>query len=180
MRRLRSLTVVLLFAALVSPLAAQPSSLEYDVKAAFVLNFVRYVEWPATERTPPLRVCVLQSNPFGNRLEAVVSGEQWQGGAIEVRLVPDARRGGECHLLYVPAAAAARFAAAAPTLASRPVLTVGEHDRFLEEGGMIRLFVEENKVRFSINQKAADAAGLQVSSRLLRLARNVIGLTQSP
>jgi hypothetical protein len=178
MRRLQPVPIVLLLAALAPRAAANQASLEYDVKAAFVLNFVRYVEWPAAERTPPLRLCVLQANPFGSRLEEAVSGEQWQGGAIEVRVVPDARRGGECHLLYVPAAAAARFAAAAPSLSTRPVLTVGEHDRFLEQGGMIRLFLEENRVRFSINQKAADAAGLHVSSRLLRLARSVIGTTQ--
>ena len=170
--------VVLLLAVLAAPVASRQPSLEYDVKAAFVLNFVRYVEWPASERTPPLRICVLQANPFGNRLEAVMNGEQWQGGAIDVRVVPDLRRGSDCHLVYVPAAATARFVGASAALGSRPVLTVGEHERFLDQGGMIRLFVEENRVRFSVNQRAADAAGLLVSSRLLRLARNVIGMTQ--
>jgi hypothetical protein len=62
-------------------------------------------------------------------------------------------------------------------VAGLPVLTVGEHEEFLTDGGMIRLFVEDNKVRFSINQKAADAAGILISSRLLRLARAVIGTT---
>jgi hypothetical protein len=175
MRRVGSTIVTL--AALVGlapPAAAQPS-LEYDVKAAFVLNFARYVEWPESHRRPPLQICVLQTNPFGNRLEAVVSGEQWQGGAIDVRTVADARRAAECHLVYVPQSATGRFAAAATTLANRPILTVGEHERFLEQGGMIRLFIEDNKVRFAINQKAADSARLLISSRLLRLARSVIG-----
>ena len=156
-------------------LVAQQPSLEYDVKAAFVLNFARYVEWPTPRRTPPLQVCVLQSNPFGQRLEAVVAGEQWQGGTIDVRLVADMRSAAKCHLLYVPLAAGDRFSAGLSAVSGLPILTVGEHDGFLEQGGMIRLFLEENRVRFSINQRAADAAGLQVSSRLLRLARAVVG-----
>jgi hypothetical protein len=175
MRRVSSPFATLAALVSLTQLSAAQPSLEYDVKAAFVLNFARYVEWPQSQRRPPLQICVLQTNPFGNRLEVVVSGEQWQGGAIEVRSVPDVRRGADCHLLYVPQAAAAGFAAAARTIAARPVLTVGEHERFLEQGGMIRLFLEDNRVRFAINQKAADSAGLLISSRLLRLARSVIG-----
>lgn len=157
------------------PVAARQPSLEYDVKAAFVLNFVRFVEWPQARRAPPLRICVLQSNPFGDRLEAIVSDEQWQGGEMEVRVISEARRGADCHLLYVPEAAAERFERDVSALSGLPILTVGEHPRFLEQGGMIRLFLEENRVRFSINQKSADSVGLLISSRLLRLARTVIG-----
>jgi hypothetical protein len=174
MVRTRLLTLTLLLGVVLSA-TAQPPSLEYDVKAAFILNFVRYVEWPPSDRQPPLRICVLAENPFGDRLAAVVAGEQWQGGAIEVRVVPDARRGAECHLLYVPAGATSQFTAGAPLVASRAVLTVGEHDRFLDQGGVMRLFLEENRVRFSVNQQSAERAGLQISSRLLRLARTVIG-----
>ena len=176
MRRARGFTVFT--AAAVASLAtlsdARQPSAEYDVKAAFVLNFVRYVEWPQARRVPPLDACVLATNPFGDRLDAVVSGEQWQGGAIEVRLVQDMRRATDCHVLYVPDTAADRFASGVSAIAGLPVLTVGEHERFLEQGGMIRLFVEQNRVRFSINQRTADSAGLVISSRLLRLARSVI------
>lgn len=168
-------TVVFLLSVLSSVAAARQRPLEYDVKAAFVLNFVRYVEWPATHRTPPLRLCTLETNPFGARLQALVGDEQWEGAAIAVRVVIDMRRGGECHLLYVPEAVTERFSSGISALSGLPVLTVGEHERFLEQGGMIRLFVEDNKIRFSINQKAAEAVGLLISSRLLRLARTVIG-----
>lgn len=169
--RLLSVAVLL---ALAVPAAGQQPTLEYDVKAAFILNFVRYVEWPPLERQPPLEICVLEPNPFGDRLTAVVAGEEWHGGAVHVRLLPDMRRATGCHLLYVPAAATARFTAGAGLVAARPILTVGEHERFLDQGGMLRLFVEENRVRFSVNQGSADRAGLQISSRLLRLARSVI------
>ncbi len=175
MRRSRPFAIVGLLAALSSALAAQQPSLEYDVKAAFVLNFVRYVEWPPERRTPPLRICVLQPDPFGKRLEAVVSGEQWQGAPITVRSVPDVRSGVECHLLYIPAAAGAQFSKSVSAVSGLPILTVGEHEQFLEQGGMVRLFVEEKRVRFSVNQRGAESVGLLVSSRLLRLARSVIG-----
>jgi hypothetical protein len=159
----------------VLPATAQQPSLEYDVRAAFILNFVRYVEWPPPDRQPPLRICVLGENPFGNRLTEIVAGEQWEGGSIEVQGVPDLRQGIDCHLVYVPASATSRFTAGASLLAGRAVLTVGEHEDFLEQGGIMRLFLEDNRVRFSVNQESADRAGLQISSRLLRLARAVIG-----
>ena len=176
MAALRSCSVLVMLALFAPSLLARQPAPEYDVKAAFVLNFARYVEWPPVRRTPPLRMCVLQTNPFGDRLESVVGGEHWQGGEIEVRLVPDMRRAAaECHLLYVPESASERFTSGMSAIAGVPMLTVGEHPKFLEQGGMIRLFLEESRVRFSINQRAADAAGLQVSSRLLRLARDVVG-----
>jgi hypothetical protein len=153
---------------------AQQPTLEYDVKAAFVLNFVRYVDWPSPQTVPPLRLCVMQPSPFAGRLDAVVIGEQWGGAPIEVRTIPAVRRAPECHLIYVPAAAADRFTIEAGALAVSPVLTVGEDDRFLQRGGMIRLFVEDNRVRFAVNQRAAEAVRLSISSRLLRLARQVI------
>jgi hypothetical protein len=175
MTRFRWMAVVS-FVALASLLVgAQQVSIEYDVKAAFVLNFVRFVEWPPSHQQPPLRVCVMQPSPFGERLAAAVAGEQWQGDAIQVRVVPDVRAASDCHLLYVPAAAAARFTATRPLLMGQPLLTVGEHERFLSEGGVIHLFMEDNRVRFSINRQSAEMVGLRISSRLLRLARCVIG-----
>ena len=159
---------------------AQPASIEYDVKAAFVLNFTRYVEWPPTRRTAPFHLCVLRDNPFSGRLRAVVAGESWEEGPLDVVTVPDMRQAADCHLLYVPASADGVFAAGRALLNARPVLTVGEHERFLDHEGMIRLFLEQNKVRFSINQRSAAAAGLQISSRLLRLARTVVGTTGTP
>ena len=175
MLRLRLIAAVSLVLTTSGTLYALQPSIEYDVKAAFVLNFARYVEWPAEQRTAPFRICLLREDPFGGRLENVVAGERWHGGPIDVRVIPELREPSDCHLLYVPASAVARFAGTAAAMSAWPVLVVGENDRFLEQGGMIRLFVEENRVRFAINQRAAEAAGLQVSSRLLRLAKNVLG-----
>jgi uncharacterized protein DUF4154 len=155
-------------------LSAQAEGLEYDVKAVFLLNFSRYVTWPQERLTPPFRICVLEPDPFGRRLAAVIEGERWQDGTIEVREVPEVVSARNCHLLYVPAAAASAFAEDAKELAREPVLTVGETEAFLTHGGMIRLFLESKKVRFSVNRAAAESVHLQISSRLLRLAREVV------
>ena len=155
---------------------AQPGDLEYEVKAAFLLNFSRYVTWPAEKLTPPFRICVYGSNPFGRHLSDAVSGEHWRNGPMEVHEIQTLMEGRACHVLYVPAAAGDVLADHWPN-ATLPVLTVGENERFLTQGGMIRLFLDNNKVRFSINQTAAETAQLQVSSRLLRLAREVIAPT---
>ena len=155
-------------------IAAQEPALEYDVKAAFILNFVRYVTWPETRRAPPFRVCVLGANPFGDRLAAALAGEVWQGAAMDLHRMQGTRDAQTCHLLYVPAASTNRFIAARAQFSAGGTLVVGETRELLTKGGMIQLFVEANKVRFSVNQAAADAAGLQISSRLLRLAREVL------
>jgi len=157
-----------------APLDAQGGDLEYDVKAAFLLNFTRYVEWPASRSHAPFRMCLLASNPFGKRLDTAVAGETWQEEAITVKVVRDIGDTTDCDLLYVPADATDRFAAGRPRIASRPILTVGETRRFFTSEGMIELFVEDGKVRFSINQRAAALAGLTISSRLLRLARELV------
>jgi YfiR/HmsC-like len=170
----RAISLTLLALSLPVPAAAGQASPEYEVKATFVLNFARYVEWPPKQQTPPFRICVLGSNPFGKRLEAAVEGETWHDGPIVVRRVREVREARNCHLLYVPAADTDRFLSTASEVEGRPVLTVGETARFLSNGGMIYLFIEQNTVRFSINQTSARSAGLQISSRLLRLAREVV------
>jgi hypothetical protein len=167
----------LIVAALVAVAAvcptAQAPTIEYDVKAAFLLNFARFVEWPSSRRGQPFQMCTLQPDPFGPRLETTAAGETWEGRPIVVRRLTSLRSA-DCHLLYVPAAAAGMFRSDHSVLAGQPVLTVGETDDFLSGGGIIRLFVESNRVRFSVNQRASEAVGLRMSSRLLRLAREVV------
>jgi len=162
------------------PSGAQGTGLEYDVKAAFLLNFTRYVEWPASRARAPFRMCLLTSNPFGKRLETVVAGETWQEEAISVKVVRELGDTPDCDLLYVPADATDRFAGNRRQIASRPILTVGETRRFFTSDGMIQLFVQDGKVRFSINQRAAALAGLTISSRLLRLARELVPPESAP
>lgn len=177
--RPRLLTVVAIGLAVI-PLEARQQPLEYDVKAAFLLNFSRYVQWPPARVAVPFQLCVIGADPFGPRLEATVDGESWHGAPIVVRRVHEIRQARDCHLLFVPGALTDRFRRDAAALSGAPVLTVGETAPFLTAGGMIQLFVEHDKVRFAINQRAAEGQGLQISSRLLRLARFIVQPPTNP
>jgi hypothetical protein len=159
---------------------AQAPTIEYDVKAAFLLNFTRYVEWPSgAQQGRPFTLCTLLPDPFGQRLEAAAAGEQWNGQQIIIKRLTNLRDL-SCHLLYVPGAAAEEFNDHVAAIGMAPLLTVGESADFLKRGGMIQLFLDDNHVRFSINPKAMEAAGLRVSSRLLRLAREIFSSEMQP
>jgi hypothetical protein len=165
----RMLAVVCVCAG-VSAASAQEPSLEYQVKAAYLLNFTRFVDWPqgAFGQGAPFTICVAGRNPFGPALEATLEGETAAGRGLASRVVRDTAA--DCHALFVP-----RGVAAAPYLRSvraAPVLTVGETEEFLMQGGMIRFVMDNGRIRFEINQDAATRAQLRISSRLLQLARN--------
>jgi hypothetical protein len=158
--------------------AAEGPALEYRIKAAFLLNFTKFTEWPAPEAvapaTPnaptPFSICVLGVDPFGAALDQIVAGEVVNGSKIVVRRI-NAGVPPECGLVYVSTAAKD----VAQTLKSigPGVLTVGEGDSFLDEGGMIAFVIDDRRVRFNINRTAAQRAGLGLSSRLLNVARSV-------
>jgi hypothetical protein len=157
------------------PLRPAPSS-EYDVKAAFVLNFVRFVDWPArafATESSPLVICVLEPNPFGNVLDEVVEGEIVAGHPVMVRVTPAPEPLGGCHVVFVPREQAARARSVIGSTTNAPVLTVSEVPMFIEGGGIINLVTTGDRVRFEINAAAAEKKGISISSRLLALAKNV-------
>jgi YfiR/HmsC-like len=146
---------------------AQHASLEYQVKAAYLFNFTKFVDWPddAVASGAPLSICVAAPNPFGQALEETIKGELVAGRPLTSRVVRDANG---CHVLFIP-----EGASAAPLLRevrTRPVLTIGESDDFLRAGGVVNFVMQDGKVRFEISQEAAARAQLRISSRLLRLA----------
>ena len=144
-----------------------------QIKAAFLLNFVRYVEWPSSAfeaAGTPLVLCVLEQNPFGNALERTVAGEIAGGRSLEVRLVPTVQQANGCHLLFFPHAAPLRASSATSETGTAPTLTVGESADFIQMGGIINLVTVAGRVRFEVNVGAAERRGLRISSRLLRLA----------
>jgi hypothetical protein len=148
-------------------------SLEYEVKAAFLFNFVQFVEWPA-ESLPagePFRLCLAVENPFAGVLERTVAGEQAAAHPIGVELLPADAPPAKCQVLFVPRSQASRTAAILRNVGTLPVLTVGESPRFIESGGLVNFVVEGGHVRFDVNPEAAAARGLRISSKLLRVAR---------
>ena len=174
----RAFLVFLAFAGLAA--AQETPPLEYELKAAFLYNFVKFVEWPpeafAGARSP-LTICVYGEDPFGTSLDGVVRGESLGERNLLVQRPEtlDELRG--CHVLFVSRSERQRMPEVLARVEGAPVLTVGDTDGFLRAGGMINFVLEENKVRFLINQAAAERGGLRISSKLLRLAK---GTTPSP
>jgi hypothetical protein len=160
--RLTLLTLMLV----ASPaLSAQDASLEYRVKAAYLFNFAKFVEWPRA--SGPLTLCVAGRNVFGEALTDTVRGELIEGRPIVVRVLLEPEAG--CHVLFVPRGAPA--AAYLRAAGSPPSLTVGEQPDFIGMGGLVNFVLDGTNVRFEIDAEAAQRAGLRISSRLLRLAR---------
>lgn len=152
------------------------TGLEYQVKAAFLYNFAKFVEWPADAfegAGGAVILCVMGDDPFGDSLGNVVRGESLNGRRLAVHRTRDLSDLHACHVVFVPRSERSRQERILDALRHRGVLTVGESDGFLTGGGMIRFVLEQNKVRFDINLEAAEESGLKLSSRLLRLARTV-------
>jgi len=160
----------------VSPciLAAQAKTAsEYEIKAAFLYNFAKFVEWPASALAGPkqdLSICVLGPDPFGHYLDDAVVDKTIAGHPIAVtrsRLPQDLPA---CHILFVSASQGFSLADLLSKLRGKSVLVVGESEDFAISGGAIQLVLEGNHVRFVINPDAAERAGLKISSKLLALA----------
>ncbi len=156
-----------------APVRAEGLS-EYEVKAAFLLNFTKFVEWPASafpEPKSPLTICILGKDPFGRTLDELVAGEDVSGRPLAVRRITRPPEPGACQVLFL----AKGTGDVADVLRGlrRDVLTVGDRPDFLLQGGMIAFVLDNRRVRFDINQTAAEAAGLKLSSRLLMVARSV-------
>ena len=163
--------------ALVAPVClspAEPPRSEYDVKAAFLLNFTKFVEWPPesfADTNSPISICILGKDPFGHTLDDIVQGETVNGRKLAVRRIAQMPASNECQVVYV----ATNDHETGRGLANlgAGVLTVGDGESFIRDGGMIAFIVQNRRVRFDIKQSAADNAGLKLSSKLLSVARSV-------
>jgi YfiR/HmsC-like len=162
--------------ALAVPAAAQAP--EYDLKAAFLFNFAKFVEWPASAfagEQSPLTICVYGEDPFGPNLDAVVQGERVGERSLLVQRPDSLDDLGECHVLFVSRSEKDRLGEVMAEVEGDPVLTVADTDGFLRAGGIINFILESSKVRFLIDQEAAERSGLRISSKLMRLAVNTGG-----
>jgi hypothetical protein len=147
---------------------------EYRVKAAFLYNFAKFVEWPDSSfknAADPIIICVL-GNPFGDRLENTVNGKEIEGRRLIVRQIPDISEAAGCHILFV-ATGKKRMTDLLGSVKASPILTIGEAGNFAEAGGVIGFKLESGKVRLQINIYAAERAHLRVSSKLIGLAEIV-------
>ncbi len=156
-------------------------SLEYRVKAAYLLNFTRYVEWPApTAPTPApadnlLSICVLGTDPFGKILDATVAGRTAHGRPLRVRRLQGAAEATGCEVVFVSRETWRRSPESLKALKRAGTLTVGESEQFARRGGIIGFVIVDETVRFVVNDEARDSAGLRISSRMLSLAAAIYG-----
>jgi len=154
-------------------LAAQ-ASLEFDVKAAFLLNFAKFVDWPPAAfagADSPIAICILGKDPFGRGLDELVRGEVVNGRKVVVRRLIQAPPAQTCQIVFTQQNGK-ETAALLSSLGPR-ILTVGDGENFIHDGGIIGFLIESRHVRFDIDQKAAEAAELKLSSKLLAVARSV-------
>jgi hypothetical protein len=152
---------------------ADPSP-EYVVKAAYLYNFARYVEWPSpalARGDGKLVVCVLGQDPFGAVLDRTLAGKAVDGRPLAAQRCASADDVAHCHLLFVGSTEELGDALRLSRTAN--VLTIGDADDFLRRGGMIQLLTVDNRVRFAINLGAIERAGLKISSEVLKLATDV-------
>ena len=150
--------------------------MEYKIKAAFLLNFAKFINWPNDTFTGDkgfFKICVLGENPFGSALTAIES-RTVGSRKIELNYVDDIEQGGSCHLLFVSASEKNNITSINKSLGNRTILMVSDIDGFASAGGMIEFVTRDNKLAFKINLSRARKQGLEIHSALLNLATEVI------
>jgi hypothetical protein len=175
---LRAFVLLTLAGALVWPAGLRAQSAlqhEYEIKAAYLYNFINYIDWPANTLPPAggtITIGIVGENPFGPAINPL-KGKQIKGRTLAVKQVATAKDLESCQIVFVSASEKARLPEIFGQLKESKALTVSEMDGFATQGGIINFISERNKVRFEINPDAAHRMGLTISSELLKLARLV-------
>ena len=170
------LCAVLLGSGAEKPAAAQGSVEEYQVKAAFLFHFAQLVEWPAGALDAggqSIYLCIFDDEPHRKELQNTIEGKPVGTRVLHVRVLEQRQNVQGCNMLFLSRDESRREAATLKSMRGLPVLTVGETDDFLSDGGIIHFHLDADKIRFDINVNGADSAHLKVSSRLLLLATSV-------
>lgn len=170
------LLIAMIAVSVVATGAETPSLDEYQVKAAFLYNFAKFVEWPADalpDASASITLCILGEDPFGITLEQTISGKIVIGRKLVIKRLKEiySSKLEVCHILFISLSEKRRLLPLLEVFKDASVLTVSEIEWFAKVGGIIHLTLEEGKVRFEINVAAAERARLKISSRLLRLAK---------
>ena len=167
--------LVLALSCLLAVGAAEPGRpTDYQVKAAFLYNFAKFVKWPEGALKGPFVVAVIGEDPFGDTLDRAFAGKTVLDRPVELRRARNAREAEGAQIVFVGASERARLPALLAALKTGGALTVGDMDKFAEGGGMIGFRLKDATVRFEVNLREVNEAGLQMSSQLLQLAQRVI------
>ncbi len=173
----------LLSLAIATPTRAQADpSVEYQVKAAFLFNFAKFVEWPSdtfVSANSPIILCVFGYDPLGNALDEIIRGKAINNRAVVARRINELPDLKSCQLVFVSSVEYKHLSEVLKSLKGTSALVVGESDGFAERGGGIQFLLEDRKLRFAVNVDAIQRARLAVSSKLLALAKIVHDQGQS-
>ena len=156
--------------------AQNPRPTDYQVKATYLYNFGRFIEWPgkvAAAQGGSFTVCVLGQDPFGPSLDATLAGETIGGKTVVAKRISSAEESGDCQILFLSLTDDSRLNKIIADLDKKAVLTVSDMSQFVKRGGMIQFVLEGKKVRFEVNLTATQHAGLTLSSELLKVATAV-------
>lgn len=170
-RQLSRAAVLALVGAMPALAATEHPSMEYQVKAAYLYNFLQFVEWPEEAfKDNQINLCVVGEDRFGTAL-AATAGKTSRGRTIAVKHIPSVQPElASCHVVFLSRSEGWHEFQVLHELAGRPVLTIGETKGFADRGGVINLVLKGETIRFEINQRAARRNGLKVSAQLLQLA----------
>jgi hypothetical protein len=167
------LMICLIFAFDLRGFAQTPPPTEYQIKAAFLYNFAKFIKWPPqTFASPesPIVIGVLGENVFGGDLEQTIRDKTFNDHPFQFKEFHSVDQATNCQILFISASEQERLPKILSDLHGTSVLTVSEMDHFIEAGGMINFVIEEKRIHFQINNEAAEKAGLTISSKLLSLA----------
>ena len=174
--KVASFLLASLLGGLVTEAAERGPVREYQVKAVFLYNFAQFVEWPAgafESHSSPLVIGILGQDPFGAFLDQTIEGERANGRPLVVTRFRNVGEVQQCHILFVSGSEGGRAEQIAAALKGRSILTVCDWEGFARAGAMVRFMTERSRVRLRINLESAKAAGLNISSKLLRSAESV-------
>lgn len=183
MRKMMAAGVLLLAGMLMgaAPANAQESLSEYQVKAAYLFNFLKFVEWPNDAFADPLApvvIGVVGDDPFGNALTQIILGKTVLERDVIIRKYHAGDDLRNCQILFISASEEKKLPRILESLRGSSVLTVADMEHFIEAGGMIQFKMENNRVRFAIGLDSAEHARLKVSSKLLAVAESVASSKQ--
>lgn len=175
LRRLAAGAIVWTLVAAQCLWAQGPKPTDYDVKAAYLYNFGRFVEWPAsvTSNRDSFTLCVLGQDPFGPVLDTTLAGETIGGKGVAAKRISTPQEAASCQILFLSSAEESQLNKVIETLNKEAILTVSDMPQFSQRGGMIQFVLEGKKVRFEVNLAAVQRAGLTLSSELLKVATAV-------
>lgn len=171
------LGIARLLCLVLSPITAHAQPVEeYQLKAAVLYNLAKFVDWPPSvfkSPTDPIAICVLGDSPIGAALQKAVSNELIEDRRFLIRQLPDVQRAEGCQIFFFSSSEKTHWHSIFSEFSAGGVLTVGESDRFVLEGGMVNLKIEGGKIRIQVNLASTQRAGVQISSKLLSLAQIV-------